>query len=54
MKTIKVKIPFLENQRKSLKAGDHVEISGAVYTARDAAHQRMIKNLDREIGRAHV
>lgn len=35
--------------RKSLRAGDHVRISGVIYTARDAAHQRMIKNLDRGI-----
>ncbi len=50
MKTIKVNTPFLEDQRKSLKAGDHVRISGVIYTARDAAHQRMIKNLEQGMG----
>ncbi len=30
-----------------LRAGDAVEISGVVLTARDAAHQRLIETLDR-------
>ncbi len=46
MKTINVKMPLGEEVRKNLRVGDHVRISGAIYTARDAAHQRMIKNLD--------
>jgi len=32
---------------ESLKAGDKVAISGVIYTARDAAHKRMIEALDR-------
>ena len=32
---------------ESLKAGDHLLISGILYAARDAAHRRMIKTLDR-------
>lgn len=31
---------------KSLHAGDYVYISGTIYTARDAAHKRMIETLD--------
>lgn len=49
MRTIQIKTPLLKNQRKSLKAGDHVRISGVIYTARDAAHQRMIENLGKGI-----
>lgn len=45
MKTIKLSTPLLKEKRKSLKAGDHVRISGVIYTARDAAHQRMVENL---------
>lgn len=33
----------LGNEVLSLKAGDHVELSGLVYTARDEAHLRMQK-----------
>ncbi|MGA2698907.1 MAG: FumA C-terminus/TtdB family hydratase beta subunit [Methanoregula sp.] len=33
----------LGNEILSLKAGDHVELSGLVYTARDEAHLRMQK-----------
>ncbi len=49
MRTIEIKTPILKDQRKSLRAGDHLRISGVIYTARDAAHQRMIENLDRGI-----
>ena len=45
MKRIKIETPLLKDRRKSLKAGDQVWISGVIYTARDAAHQRMIENL---------
>ena len=31
---------------KSLKAGDIVSITGVIYTARDAAHKRMLENLE--------
>ena len=37
----KLHVPFDEIQAKQLKAGDRVLISGTVYTARDAAHQRL-------------
>jgi len=32
---------------RSLHAGDQVQLSGALYTARDAAHQRLVALLDR-------
>ena len=41
---IKITTPITEATRKSLKAGDSVLISGVIYTARDAAHERMFKN----------
>ena len=41
----KIQLPLDAKTLKSLKAGDEVLLSGAIYTARDAAHQRMIKKL---------
>ena len=37
----KLKLPLTEEQRKELRAGDYVLLSGTVYTARDAAHKRL-------------
>ncbi|CAN5206690.1 Fe-S-containing hydro-lyase [soil metagenome] len=42
-----VRTPLDDNQVLDLRAGDAVEISGVVLTARDAAHQRLIETLDR-------
>lgn len=39
--------PITEAVTKELKAGDYVYLSGTVYTARDAAHQRMTEALAR-------
>ncbi len=36
--------PISKEVAKSLKAGDSVLISGVIYTARDAAHERMVTN----------
>lgn len=36
-----IKVPFEEGVLEQLKAGDYVYLTGTVYTARDAAHQRM-------------
>lgn len=41
-KPIKIKIPLTLEVVKKLHAGDRVEISGVIYTARDAAHKRTI------------
>lgn len=38
--------PIDRETLKSLHAGDYVYISGTIYTARDAAHKRMIETLD--------
>ena len=37
--------PIEENIRKKLVAGDSISISGIIYTARDAAHRRMVEAL---------
>ena len=39
--------PITEEIAKDLKAGDYVYISGSMYVARDAAHQRMLEALER-------
>ena len=38
----KITTPFTAEQAKSLKAGDQVVISGVIYTARDAAHKKLV------------
>jgi len=45
-KVIKLKTPLSEELVKSLRAGDEVEISGIIYTARDQAHKRLCASLD--------
>jgi len=42
MKTIRVTLPLTAELAQGLKAGDEVLISGTLYTARDAAHQRLV------------
>lgn len=39
--------PLTEEKVRDLKAGDYVYLSGTIYTARDAAHKRMIEGLAR-------
>lgn len=39
---IKIKTPIDDGVVESLKAGDMVKISGVLYTARDAAHKRLV------------
>lgn len=43
---IKIETPLLQETAKKLKAGDIVYISGTIYSARDAAHERMAKALE--------
>jgi fumarate hydratase subunit beta len=38
--------PLTDEDVTQLKIGDHVRISGTIYTARDAAHNRLIQALD--------
>lgn len=40
----KITTPFTKDKIKDLKAGDSVLITGVIYTARDAAHERMVRN----------
>ena len=41
--------PITRADARKLKAGDIVDITGVIYTARDAAHKRMLENLDKGI-----
>jgi len=44
-KTIEVKTPLTEERASALRAGDVVSITGYIYTARDAAHKRLVNLL---------
>ena len=46
MKTWQINAKELRQHAPMLRAGDHVLLSGEIYTARDAAHKRMIASLD--------
>lgn len=43
---MKINLPLTKEVTKNLKAGDIVELSGVIYTARDAAHKRLIERLE--------
>jgi fumarate hydratase subunit beta len=43
---VRVSPPFSDDDIRQLKIGDHVLITGTIYTARDAAHKRMVDALD--------
>lgn len=43
---IVLKTPLTDEDLERLKTGDRVLISGVIYTARDAAHKRMVELLD--------
>lgn len=43
---IQLTTPLKKDTVKELKAGDQVLISGVIYTGRDAAHKRMIEQLE--------
>lgn len=47
MKTVHIKTPLDEKTVESLEAGDQVFITGVIYSARDAAHKRMVEALDK-------
>ena len=40
---IKIKAPLTKDDAAKLRAGDIVSITGTIYTARDAAHKRMVE-----------
>ncbi|SDJ97087.1 Fe-S-containing hydro-lyase [Natronincola ferrireducens] len=39
----KISMPLTEEKLKDLKAGDSVLLTGTIYTARDAAHKRLVE-----------
>jgi fumarate hydratase subunit beta len=43
----KLRPPLSEEVVRWLEAGDEVEISGTIYTARDMAHKRMVEAIER-------
>lgn len=47
MERKKVNAPLSQGDIETLNAGDLVEITGTIYTARDAAHKRMIETLEK-------
>jgi fumarate hydratase subunit beta len=47
MATINIKTPLDGATIEKLKAGDQVFITGVIYTARDAAHKRLVEALDK-------
>jgi fumarate hydratase subunit beta len=44
---VRITTPITDDDVSQLKIGDHVRISGTIYTARDAAHNRMIESLNK-------
>jgi fumarate hydratase subunit beta len=43
---VRISEPFDKSKLASLKPGDQVELTGTVYTARDAAHKRILELSD--------
>ena len=43
----RLQLPLSDADVEKLRAGDYVYLSGAIYTARDAAHKRMVEALNR-------
>jgi fumarate hydratase subunit beta len=46
-KTYHLKTPLSEEEVRKLKAGDIVMLSGTLYTARDAAHKRIVELIEK-------
>ena len=42
-------LPLTSSQRRELRADQLVELSGLVYTARDAAHQRLVAAQEQDV-----
>ena len=43
---IKLTTPLTQEKLRTLKAGDSCQITGVIYTARDAAHKRLCQLLE--------
>ena len=41
-----IRLPLTEETIAGLRAGDHATLTGVIYTARDAAHKRLVEALD--------
>ena len=52
MATVRIETPLTEEKARALKSGDSVLLSGTVYTARDAAHKRIVEAMERLIQNA--
>ena len=44
---IEISVQELKKKANELKAGDYILLSGTVYTARDAAHKKIVESMDR-------
>lgn len=44
---IEITTPLTEEKIKNLKAGDQILLSGIIYTARDAAHKRLVELIEK-------
>ena len=49
MQKIKLNTKDLKNEIPNLSAGDEVLLSGVVYTARDAAHARLLELMEKGV-----
>lgn len=45
MGELRLSVPFSAEEAKALRVGDRVLLTGQIYTARDAAHKRMISSI---------
>ncbi|HHX25465.1 MAG TPA: TRZ/ATZ family protein, partial [Firmicutes bacterium] len=43
----RINTPLTDDVVRTLKAGDNVLISGVIYTARDAAHKRLVALIEK-------
>lgn len=48
MEPKRIQAPLTDEVVMSLKAGDNVLISGVIYTARDAAHKKLVELMDKK------
>jgi len=44
---MKIKLPFTKEIVEQFKIGDVLELTGYIYTARDAAHKKMVETIDK-------
>lgn len=44
---VELTTPLTEDKARDLKAGEKVEITGVIYTGRDAAHKKLVEAIDR-------